>query len=200
MKKQTHTKQKGFTLLFAVLISILVMSISTTIISISTRQIILSGTSRESQYAFYAANTALECAYYWDQRGDNFDDNKFAFPLASGSSTSETLECAGGNIKTGDGFSSTPGNTFNRAWLTPIFSIDESEHTFWMVIENKSSSGITINTPRTCAKVTVFKEVGQITVAGIDYDQLKTKIEARGYNTCDLSDSRTVERGVEIEY
>jgi hypothetical protein len=61
-----NKNQKGVVVLFAVLVAVLLVSIAATIISIAIRQTVLSSTGRESQYAFYAANTALECALYWD--------------------------------------------------------------------------------------------------------------------------------------
>lgn len=56
------SKKKGYTLLFAVLTSIMVLSIAAFILSISRKQFILTSSARDSVYAFYAADTGLECA------------------------------------------------------------------------------------------------------------------------------------------
>ena len=59
-------QQKGFTLLYAVLVSSIVLSASLSIINIALKQHKLSALSRESQVAFYAANTGIDCALYWE--------------------------------------------------------------------------------------------------------------------------------------
>ncbi len=53
--------QKGYTLLFAVIVSVLVLSIAAFILSVSRKQAILSSSARDSVYAFYAADSGLEC-------------------------------------------------------------------------------------------------------------------------------------------
>ncbi len=175
------SQQKGFTLLFAVLVSTLVVSIGASIISIALRQTILSGTSRESQYAFYAANTVLECAFYWDLTnsgvfpvpGDNFDV-----------ADTSTITCAGGNIITGVGFDDHPETP--REW-EQTSSSGENETTFFIEIKDQTTAATR------CAQATVTKTddgSGAIT----------TRIEAKGYNTCDFTNPRTVERGLVQEY
>ncbi len=62
MKKNIH--QKGFVILFTILISVIVLMIGLGIFSIATRETVLSGTAREAQFAFYAADAGVECALY----------------------------------------------------------------------------------------------------------------------------------------
>jgi hypothetical protein len=59
---------RGFTLLIAALTASIVLSLGASIFSIAKKQLVLSSISRESQYAFYAADTAGECVLYWDVR------------------------------------------------------------------------------------------------------------------------------------
>jgi len=54
--------KKGYTLLFAVIVSVLVLSIAAFILSVSRKQAILASSARDSIYAFYAADSGLECA------------------------------------------------------------------------------------------------------------------------------------------
>lgn len=68
MKKITQHTQRGFTLLLATLISSLVLIIGTSMFSLAQKQVLLSSLGRDSQYAFYAADTGAECALYWDLR------------------------------------------------------------------------------------------------------------------------------------
>lgn len=65
-------ERRGFTLLLAALIASIVLSIGASIFTIASKQIILSATGRDSQFAFYAADSAAECALYWDIRYQYF--------------------------------------------------------------------------------------------------------------------------------
>jgi Tfp pilus assembly protein PilX len=57
---------KGFTLFYAVLVSSLLLSIAIATFNISFKNSRLVAGSVDSQEAFYAADTGLECALYWD--------------------------------------------------------------------------------------------------------------------------------------
>lgn len=59
-------KKKGFTLLIAVLVSGIVLSIGLAILNITLKTYKLSIVARESNYAFYTADSILECMFYWD--------------------------------------------------------------------------------------------------------------------------------------
>lgn len=58
--------EKGVTLFIAVVVSSLLLFISFFIVNLTIKNTMLSGLSRESQIAFYAADAGLECALYWD--------------------------------------------------------------------------------------------------------------------------------------
>ena len=62
-KKQ---KSNGFVILFAVLISSIILLIGVGVFSISLKQTALSASVRESHYAFYSADSGLECALLYD--------------------------------------------------------------------------------------------------------------------------------------
>ncbi len=64
--------EKGFALLFAVLTASILLSIGLSIFNISLKELQLSTASRDSQVAFYAADSARECALYWDIRYSAF--------------------------------------------------------------------------------------------------------------------------------
>ena len=70
MKK--HSKQSGFTLLLSALVASIVLSLGSSIFLIAKKQILLSSLGRDSQFAFYAADTGAECALYWDVRYNAF--------------------------------------------------------------------------------------------------------------------------------
>lgn len=187
MIKQNMEKRKGFTLLFAVLVSTLVVSIGATVVSIAVRQTILSGTSRESQYAFYAANTVLECVFYWDVAG-KADLSGKVFPgdgdtsLAAGDL--DDVNCSGGNIIDGSGFGGT--TTFADAGMTP-----NGANSYTVKMEIRDVTGTYDH--EYCAEATISKVTGGDGV-------VTTTIEAKGYNTCDLNNPRAVERGLRQTY
>lgn len=60
--------QKGFTLLLAALVASIVLALATSIFGLVQKELTLSSLGRDSQYAFYTADTAAECALYWDVR------------------------------------------------------------------------------------------------------------------------------------
>lgn len=62
----TKKHQQGFTILFAVIVSALVLSIGLSIANITLKQIKISSLGRESQIAFYAADSGSECVLYYD--------------------------------------------------------------------------------------------------------------------------------------
>lgn len=64
--------ERGFTILLAALVASLVLSLGIAIFSIARKSITLSTLGRDSQYAFYAADTAAECILYWDSIHDAF--------------------------------------------------------------------------------------------------------------------------------
>jgi hypothetical protein len=65
-----HSEKKGFAMLYAVLVSSLLLSIGISIFNLTVKELVLSSSGRESQFAFYAADTGAECALYWDFRGN----------------------------------------------------------------------------------------------------------------------------------
>lgn len=65
-------QSRGFTLLLATLIASLLLILGAAIFSIIKKEIVLSSLGRDSQFAFYAADTGAECALYWDFRFDTF--------------------------------------------------------------------------------------------------------------------------------
>ena len=79
--------QKGFALLVAVIFMTVMLTLGLSLGSLAYKQQVLASSAIESQSAFYAADTALECALYFDQQ-----NNAFAFSL---SPNGPTLSCGG---------------------------------------------------------------------------------------------------------
>lgn len=68
-----NSPHRGFTLLIAVVLSSVALSIGLALLDVSYKQVILSSSAKQSQNAFYAADTVLECALYFDQQTDAFN-------------------------------------------------------------------------------------------------------------------------------
>lgn len=59
---------RGFTIFFAALVTSLALAIGLAIYDLTVRELNLSATASQSQYAIYAADTGAECALYWDTK------------------------------------------------------------------------------------------------------------------------------------
>lgn len=86
--RHTETKERGVTLLIAIVIATVVLSLSFSIAAITTRSFVLSTAVRESQLAYYAGEAGSECARYWALR----DMRNFS------PSTNFTISCNGENF------------------------------------------------------------------------------------------------------
>lgn len=65
-KRAPRNTTGGFTLFYSVLVSSLLLAIGLAILNITLKEFTLSSGARDSETAFYAADSALECALYWD--------------------------------------------------------------------------------------------------------------------------------------
>lgn len=172
--------QRGFTMLIAVVTGTILLLISFGMASIALKQQVLNSSARESQVAFYAADSGLECALYLD--------TKFKAFAASDAQVLGTSE-----IKVSDycGENQVDENPIMR----DTFSVDDQgvEQGFQQTFNFQIDYG------DRCAKIEVSKSRENTSpIQG----QLKTMINARGYNTaCSNTVSlRRVERGVQAIY
>lgn len=67
---------KGFAMLFAVLTSSVILSIGLSIFTLTLKELTLSSSVRESNFAFYAATAGYECALFQDFN----EDKTFSIP------------------------------------------------------------------------------------------------------------------------
>lgn len=88
--------QRGFTLLIAVILASVSAAIGVALASIAYKSVRLSATAQASQYAFYTADTGLECALYADQQSDVFDYTSHA--------ATPTMQCVNGSTGTSVSF------------------------------------------------------------------------------------------------
>ena len=81
---KVNSCSSGFTVLFAVLIGSLIFSLGIAISQLSIKEIVLSSTGKQSETAFFAADTGVECALYWDFRIGREEEDEFVFPSYDG--------------------------------------------------------------------------------------------------------------------
>lgn len=155
----------------AVIITSILLFLAFAIMNITLKEILFSSVGRDSQFAYYASETGIECALYWDSKYNAFSTSTSGDPLdfkcANSSDINTGVEIPG---------TTTPARIGGDTNLPSVFG-------FLMTPGNTSSP---------CAVVTVRKYY-----SGSVY---KTAIKSYGYNTCDLNNPRRLERGVEVTY
>lgn len=164
---------RGFTIFAAVIVAGVLTIIAFSISALSTRQVTLANLNRESGQAIFAANAGIECALYWDSKpatGSAFSTS------TAGSVTCNSSVVSGGQVISGTTTLSRVGGGGDANPLS-IF-------------------GFSLNTAgspsQACTIVTVNKYYSGA--------NLVTYINSYGYNNCDISDSRRVERGIEVKF
>lgn len=80
--KELRIKERGFALLIAIIFMSVMLSFGLALGSLGYKQQILASSAIESQYAFYAADAALECVLYADQQQGLFAYTAIAPPSA----------------------------------------------------------------------------------------------------------------------
>jgi len=122
---------KGYTLLFAVLVSSLVLSVGISILNVNRKEFLLASSARESTSAFYAADSGLECAAYYDLVEASFAINSYP----------TVVSCAGNTPQLSDAGSlySNDGTT-----VTSIFDIKLTETSCATITVKKSNTETSI--------------------------------------------------------
>lgn len=69
IKKYRKNINSGFVSLFAVLISFIILAITLGLSNVAFKENILASSSKDGSYAFFAADSGLECALYHDSVG-----------------------------------------------------------------------------------------------------------------------------------
>jgi hypothetical protein len=172
--KVNRKKEKGFALLFAVLVGSLVVTMGMAIATIAIKELMLSAIAREAQYSFYAADTALECALYLDYKGDG-GDGKEVFLSYSHQILPNTVTtpCA--------------GQTITLTSLSSEFGSTDAYKTK-MTVSGIVNGGISPGS----ATVIIEKK---------DETNLRTiTVRSYGYNTSETNSILRVERALEVKY
>ena len=163
--------RRGFTLLLAVLISSILIALGGAIFNIISKQIALSSAGRESQFAFFAADSGVECALYWDRRQDAFSiTSPLTQVLCGGDTPVDSPPSHGTLTRTYD---PNPPDAPGRPRLVTTFSF--------------SFNGVVTNP---CVDVRVTK----------NSLPTNTLVESYGHNTCVLTNPLRLECAIRVNY
>jgi len=203
-------KNRGVVLLYAVLLVSIVLTISLSLMNITYKQIILTAVSKDSQVAHFIALSALDCVRsankFFNDGEPDFEDSMsnpfgvfhfFSPPLLqqttfSPNTPGETVYTCGNGSDTIKVKIDTPSGI-----VTSVGDSAQGVESSYKI----TGLGLLVGL---CADVTVAKiESGNYSD---DYgpessrgdDSRKTFYKAKGYNTCDSSSSRLVERHARV--
>lgn len=73
-----RTTEKAFVLLLAVLVAGVLVSLGAAIFDIVSKEVLLSTTGKQSQFAFFVADTGVECALFEDYQQTTLSSGPFA--------------------------------------------------------------------------------------------------------------------------
>jgi Tfp pilus assembly protein PilE len=182
---------KGYTLLFSIIVASVVLSIAAFILSVSRKQFILASVSRDSTMAIYAADSAIQCAlesyYKADLATSTLVNGNFVPKSATVNCNNELVSSPYINAPQNESFSLY--NLKNDA----VFRVEETDPSQPLAFYNSNNS---------CAFITIIQ----------GYDATnnghKTIIEARGYSSnysppCAPNspyNPRNVERAIRLIY
>jgi hypothetical protein len=188
MKHMQNTKA-GYTLLFAMIVASIVLALGVSLLTNSRKEFVLSSS------AFYAADSGIECANYWDDDSTTFNSGDY--------NSSETITCSSDAAGVARPVTMTPGlPTGCPTTSTCVF-------TFYTPFLTDGTSNYS------CAFVTVTKTYGLDPVLGVN--RIMTQIVSRGYNIgwnptgnglggnggtgdCMSVSPKKLERGIQLNY
>lgn len=181
-------RNSGFAVLFAVLLASFLITLGISIFNISLKEILIATSARDSQVAYYIADSARECALYWDIK-------QGVFPACT---DPKDLICA--NFLNVNGIV-TPANspykvdiTCNGNPYTLNFQKNGLTYTTFNELNNSSilpdffKASSTLSSPVSNISITKEFKLASTTVI--------TTIETWGHNTGIIG--RRVERGIKM--
>ncbi|HEX8591591.1 MAG TPA: pilus assembly PilX N-terminal domain-containing protein [Candidatus Paceibacterota bacterium] len=164
------TPQRGFTLLIAIVLATVALAVGLALADVAYKQVLLSSAARQSQAAFYRADSALECALYYDQKFAAFN------PTTSTSFDESTITCQG----------------------RPISGYTENRRSDGSMVTTFNVTGASCANGQVSAIITVYKETtGFCSTSG---QVGKNCLYASGFNTCSSTDPNRFERELKAVY
>ena len=125
VKINIKNNNSGFVILYAVMLSSILLAIAIGVADISLKEIKFGTSAKETNEAFFAADTAAECALYYDRSAP--ENNAFTGTAAA------TMTCAG------DTPTITPSGTPPNYWSFSLIGLGESGQGCAKVTVDKSA-------------------------------------------------------------
>lgn len=195
INKKINKKQKGFVILIAVLVSMILLSIGIFIASVATREIQLSSSAKGSQAAFFAADSVLECALFKEFKRGGFRGG----PTANGTtwytekiSAEAYLEC---NEKRFTWEVSKAVTLIDKNNI----SYDAAKHVYYISFADNLSDGgddVINQSDITGDESTKFKPYVKLVVYIADSASDPSKVQVFGHNI--REGANIVERAIEV--
>ncbi|MDE2188455.1 MAG: hypothetical protein KGJ35_01860 [Patescibacteria group bacterium] len=198
-KDKTNT---GYTLLFAMIVASVVLALGVTLLTVARKEFVLSSSAAQSSDAFYAADSGLGCAEFWDA-------NSLAFSTSSSQRNPTSVTCSYGDVY--DPITLTPRSSVIS------YTVNETQSTCSIVDGDPCT--FTFNVPFStdgagngCASITVEKSYITDPNLGVIPH---TSITSAGYNLgwtgvgdtnsvqnhdCSDTSPRKVNRTLELNY
>lgn len=215
VKKKINTR-RAFVILFAMLVSGLMLLIAAGMYHLVEKQLRLSSYARESQVAFYAADAALDCALFYDNSPItdlNIQPSGLPyFPVDTAAAGSGEIHCGGlepirvHRLEARTGFTNQANTSYVFRYAPKPFQV-------------LPSGGERVSRDVGCAYVLIEKNHGSTTISSgtpsvsTTTHTYNTRITAAGFNTCiqsdeesevldapDTDDPRLLERRISIQY
>ena len=107
--------------MLASLVASLLAALGLAMFSIAQKELILSSLGRDSQFAFYAADTGAECALHWDFKFDAFSTSTVYSSPTIATCADQLLQDfpAPGSQGISDGISGLGGASVSTFWFEP---------------------------------------------------------------------------------
>lgn len=118
-EKISYKEEKGVALLFTVLLTSMLLLVALGISNIVFKELIFSSEARDSDRAFFAADTGIECALYLDKAGPDYATGIFIDPATAITTTPRT--CQGRNYGPTSSFLTGPTGSYNTfQFVVPV--------------------------------------------------------------------------------
>lgn len=130
---------RGYTLLIAAIIGSFLLAVSFSIVTLTAKEVRLAASTRDSQLAFYAADTGVECAIYWDIK---FSGGTSAFATSSASNQpSSGIICSQNDIAQGWVITDKTSSSATTIFMLDLGVIGDNKDLCTEVLVEKTNNG-----------------------------------------------------------
>lgn len=191
--------KKGFVLVYAVFLSGIILTIGVGALGLVLRGFQLSTTSRESQKALFAADSAIECVVYWDLNfaEEGLSESPFAITDPATPINQDTVFCNGTDIRDQAPVGRSQNEDIQACESGGVF-VDDPEFPFREYQTESNDEHVVMFDLHfdngAYAAVTVERSDALAT------EGVTTRVSACGFNHDDPDFSRRVERGITFQY